>query len=1019
MTKPKNPSAAPRRAPITADLIRDALACIPADVDRDTWARVAMGVKASDLAEEAAFDLFTQWSARGASYSERDTRDTWRSIKAHGSVTVGTLFGIAKDHGFRFPDSPAGALQTPAQTAEDAARLAEEKRQQREREAAAYRARADEAARVALRVWEGATEPTSASAAGYLLRKGVQAHGVRCLADGTLLVPMRDAAGELQNLQRIAPTKPADDGPDKRFLPGGRKSGLWHLVGDLQGAPVLLVAEGYATAASLHEASGRPVVVAFDAGNLVHVVRELRALHPALPLLVCADDDRATATRTGKNPGREKAASAARAAATAEGPARVVWPLFDADAPPELSDFNDLHALAGADAVRAIVEGACAALLASEPPAPAARSKRPRQAGQAAPGDAPADGAGDTGQAGGGGAGGPPDEPGAPGAADADPFGSWGDPFELSPTGVRHVGRDRDGSPKRPQWLCGHLEVMARTRAEDANGWGLLLQFADPDGNPKTWAMPAAMLSGEGAEWAGRLRDMGLQMAPGVAVRNLIAQYLDTRNPPQRVTCTDRVGWHGGGVFVLPSRCIGQDENRSFVFQSEAGMEDTLRQHGTLEQWRQSVAGMAVGNSRMVFGLCCAFAGPVLRLAGVEGGGVHFRGKSSMGKTTVLKAATSVWGRPSYMQTWRNTTNALEATAVQHSDLTLVLDELAQLDPREAGDCAYLLSNGQEKGRNMRGGLNRKRRTWRLFFLSSGEVSLADHMAEGGRRTQAGMEVRMADVPLDAGAGMGGIEETHGHESAAAISDAITAAAGRHYGTAGRAWLEWLCANHRALPDRLQAMTEQHRLDLVPEAASEQVRRVGSRFALVATAGELATEAGITGWPHGHALWAARQCFNAWLGARGHLDNGEDAAMLRQVRAWLEKNADALLTYTHRAMDDHKPATPLRAGFKRLIDEDGKPLRIDAATDYVEKLSTQESSERRAALVEFLVLPEAFRRDLCKGFEAGAVARVLKQRGHLVHENDRLTVKHRLPGMGKVPVYHIKPSIFTDEFGGL
>lgn len=66
-------------------------------------------------------------------------------------------------------------------------------------------------------------------------------------------------------------------------------------------------------------------------------------------------------------------------------------------------------------------------------------------------------------------------------------------------------------------------------------------------------------------------------------------------------------------------------------------------------------------------------------------------------------------------------------------------------------------------------------------------------------------------------------------------------------------------------------------------------------------------------------------CFNAWLSARGHLDNGEDAAMLRQTRAWFEKNADLMLTYTHRAGDDHK-----------------------AATDYIEKLSTAESSERRA-----------------------------------------------------------------------
>jgi len=83
---------------------------------------------------------------------------------------------------------------------------------------------------------------------------------------------MRDAAGELQNVQRIAPEKPTPaqvkaGKAEKRYLPGGRKSGLWHLIGQLEGALVLLLAEGYATGATLHEATGRPVAVAFDASN--------------------------------------------------------------------------------------------------------------------------------------------------------------------------------------------------------------------------------------------------------------------------------------------------------------------------------------------------------------------------------------------------------------------------------------------------------------------------------------------------------------------------------------------------------------------------------------------------------------------------------------------------------------------------------------------------------------------------------------------------------------------------------
>jgi putative DNA primase/helicase len=1117
----------PRR-PITADVVRSAVACVSPDVDHDTWARMAMALKASDLPEGVAFEIFDKWSSRGATYSQRGTRDTWRSVKASGAVTVGTLFGIAKDHGFKWPELPpvptparsraasrAAAGRGVAVTAADgsgangsgpgatptsppttgnedaagpdlAAELAAQARQRREAEAETWRKRADDTAGKARALWAAAEVEGSSP---YLRRKGVQAHGLRFMRDGTLLVPMKDAAGQLQNVQRIAPTRPADGSPEKRFLAGGRKTGLFHLVGRLEGAGLVLLAEGYATGATLHEATGHPVAVAFDAGNLVHVARELRNAHPRLPLLVCADNDHETESVRGINTGRAKAAAAVRAALATEhdatgpvvelgmapatgatepaspcavvGPARVVYPVFAAQHAAGRSDFNDLAAVAGAGAVCLAIDRALAAMLDGEPdpelkprrilppslagadaaasptnptngparperrrgrvdtPPGAAQARSGPESGDPTDPDSGADmaaGAGQGGGSGGGGDGGGGDPPdGSPTPADSgDAFAGGRDPFLLDEGGVFYLARDREGNDRPPQWLCAPLRVTARTRADDANGWGCLLEFMDPDGNAKTWAMPAAMLSGEGSEWAGRLRDMGLRMAPGTAARNRIAQYIDTRDPAERVTCTDRVGWHGP-VYVLPSSSIGTAEGRRYVFQSDAGMEDTFHRRGTLADWQSSVAALLAGNSRLAFAVCAALAGPLVRPAGMESGGFHFRGTSSMGKTTALRLAASVWGRPTFMQRWRTTDNALEATAVQHCDCTLILDEFGQLDPRVAGECAYMLANDQEKGRATRGGLARKRRTWRLLFLSSGEVSLSDHMAEAGKRVQAGQEVRMVDIPLDAGAGMGGLEFLHGRDGAAELADEATAAAARCYGIAGRAWLEWCTAHHAELPERAQALIERIRSELVPEAAAEQVRRIGSRFALVAAAGELATEAGITGWQPGHASWAARQCFNAWLSSRGHLGNAEELAALRGVQAFIEKNGDALFTWMHRGMDDHRPATPYRAGFKRMIDDDGKPLKIDVSTDYVDKLSTPESSPTFTAHTEYLVLPEAWRRDVCKGLgDAVAVAAVLKRRGHLVHDEARLTKKVRLPGVGLANVYQLRPSILSD-----
>jgi putative DNA primase/helicase len=111
---------------------------------------------------------------------------------------------------------------------------------------------------------------------------------------------------------------------------------------------------------------------------------------------------------------------------------------------------------------------------------------------------------------------------------------------------------------------------------------------------------------------------------------------------------------------------------------------------GTLEDWQQNVARFAVGNSRLVLSISMAFAAALIGPCGMESGGVHFVGPSSTGKTTTLVAAGSVWGGgdAGYVQTWRTTSNGLEATAAAHNDALLCLDELAQVSSQEAGTTA-------------------------------------------------------------------------------------------------------------------------------------------------------------------------------------------------------------------------------------------------------------------------------------------------------------------------------------------
>lgn len=743
-------------------------------------------------------------------------------------------------------------------------------------------------------------------------------------------------------------------------------------MGNPEGAAWLIVTEGYATAASCHEATGRPAVVAFDAGNLVHVVQALRVGFPAVRLLVCGDDDAATLARTRRNPGREKATEAAR---LADGPA-----VFPVGLPADGSDFNDLHQAAGLDAVRTQIEaavtkaegtatGAAEGLEAASGSGTATRTRKtaPRGRQRAARGDH---------EAGGG-------------------YGGGGDVnrdrFRVDATGLYYTPLgDEAGGPRR---VCGPVYVRAHARNVHDNGAALLLEFDSLFRNGRRWLMPLTMLAGDGAEYRRELLNQGFMVPTDMHRRRWLTDYLQSRRPAELVRIVERVGWHGR-AYVLPLETLGGEGEERLMFQSETPTEGTFAQRGDLDSWKDRIGRLCVGNSSLTFAVSVALAGPLLAWApGTDGGGFHLVGDSSCGKTTALRVACSVWGVRDYLQRWRATDNGLEGMAAQHSDGLLCLDELAQLDARVAGEAAYMLANGQGKSRAGRTGGARPRATWRLLFLSAGEIGLAEHMTEAGKRTRAGQELRMIDLPADAGQGCGIFEEVHGYEGGGALSQHLARVCETTYGAAGRAWLEHLTENTEGLGRELRHRMDAIERELVPESAVGQVQRVGRRFALVAAAGEMATEAGLTGWPAGAAAQAARRCFNSWIEARpGGVGLTEDALMMRQVRQWFGLHGEARFTDWHRD-DDHAPKTTNRAGWRRAVK--------DAQTGQVIGW-------------DWFVFPDVFRTEACKGYRERAVLTLLGERGHLVREGRHFGCRASPPGADKVTVYRIRSSVLVD-----
>ena len=231
---------------------------------------------------------------------------------------------------------------------------AAERKALRERIAAARKAAEEEqskrhaaAAKLARILWERATPAPDSHP--YLVRKQVPALDLRQDAQGRLVVPVRDADGGLASLQFILPEKPVN-GPDKLFMKGGRTAGGWFAIPARDGGHngPLLIAEGYATAASLHLATGHACLVAFNAGNLEAVARMARERYPDREIILCADNDVRPDDRP--NTGVEAATKAAQAV----GGKLAVCPAHEG----RPTDFNDLHCLRSLEAVAAAVEKA-------------------------------------------------------------------------------------------------------------------------------------------------------------------------------------------------------------------------------------------------------------------------------------------------------------------------------------------------------------------------------------------------------------------------------------------------------------------------------------------------------------------------------------------------------------------------------------------------------------------------------------------------------------------------------------
>lgn len=573
-------------------------------------------------------------------------------------------------------------------------------------------------------------------------------------------------------------------------------------------------------------------------------------------------------------------------------------------------------------------------------------------------------------------------------AATAEPEPELPEKFVLTDKGLYYDGNERI-------FICSPLRVVAATCDVENNQWGRLLEFTDNQNFQHSLTVPMSSLSSDGAECRARLMDCGLIISPQNRARQLLLQYILTANPKKHVLCVNQLGWHDD-AFVLPDEVIsandGKNQNeKELLLQNVDRTANKFRPRGSLTEWQDNIARLCVGNSRLMFAVSTAFAAALLPIAEETSGGFHLHGTSSTGKTTALFVAGSVWGgdeRKGFLETWRATSNGLEAVAESHNHSLLLLDEISQIkhNPHEVGEVIYCLSNGFGKSRMNKNISARRKTEWNLLFFSSGEETLEQIMKGVGQRLFGGQEARFVNIEADANAGLGLFEQLHGFPTSDDLAKYLSSASKKFYGAAIREFLQMVCDNRNLVETRIKEARTIFQSKINFPDTSGEVYRVAGRFALVTAAGILASQFGVTNWKAEDALACGEKIFDEWLKTRGTTGSFDTTQGVKQVLSFIAQHGASRF----QSVNDATARIQNRAGFKR---------------------------ENYEGQTEYLILPEMFEGEICRGFSHITVAKKLEKLGHLKRGNESQSLKSRetLPELGRKRVYIVVYEELSDD----
>ncbi|HDE7371404.1 TPA: DUF927 domain-containing protein [Escherichia coli] len=700
------------------------------------------------------------------------------------------------------------------------------------------------------------------------------------------------------------------DGKEKRFR--GKAKGAFRIINPQEQPTRIVIAEGLATTLSAWQLQHDAMaVMAGSASNLEAVARTMRERHPEAEIIIAADND-----NTGKDNNTGKVA--AEKAALAVGGTVALAP---AEAG-ENRDWNDVLVSEGREAATMWFAGSMYQPAVTEK---TTSSKRRR----------------------------------------ASSDGESGVVIEDTDEGPMMRLRSRDTSLD----ICQKVDMVGYGSYEGKE-YRVLRWMSH--GRPVTLAVNLGGFASSAALTT--LMDGGLLVRDGRQLRSALANWIIGQKPATRWTLAASAGWTDDNrAYLLPDGHIIGDET-PVLFMGKRDVTGGWTTSGTADTWRESVARLVDGNSLMMVCVAMPFAGPLLKLAGIQNFGLHLYAPSTTGKTTCAILAASVCGEPSALKmTWNGTANGIQGNAAARCDSFLWLDELGEGRPEDLARTIYSLFNGSGRVRATKDGNNAPHDSWRLPVLSTGEADTAAFAGQAKITLAPGQLVRLLNVPIEQMQPV----NLHGYPTAGAHAMALVRACSDNFGAVFREWITWLIRSQPEAENTISQHLDKWRTAAAEEYPdSPQICRVADVFAVLEAA--LVLTRPFTGWDAAACRDAVITVFASWVKDFGTHDKAQSQIISQATDFLMQYGRSRFATLTTDGKAN--AVTDQEAGRMGRLYGYRKPADGDNGDEW------------------FYVTPAAFRGHIAKGHNDRQAAAALEKAGMLEREAGRLQVRLRVGG---------------------